>query len=117
MSKKESTTRPPADLGPEGATFWARIVSEFSLEVHHLELLHQTSIQLDRLASARKLLNAQGLFVKVRGGGLKEHPAAATERAAQRTFRALVRELGLDLEPSDGGYGRAPRLDRGAGRK
>ena len=109
-----NTPRPtppaPTDLGQDGRALWSAVLAEFEIEPHNLFTLHAIATQLDRAAEARAEIAAQGLFIPGRRGQVTENPAAGAERAALRMARTLQRELGLQLEPADSGYSRAPAL-------
>ena len=90
---------PPRHLSPASRAFWRSVVSEYVLEVHHLELLKLACQALDRCTEARAILAAEGLTIEGRFGA-KAHPAAAIERDAAVRAARLLRELGLDLAPS-----------------
>ena len=102
----------PTDLQTDGRAMWNSTVAEYSLEAHHLLVLHAACVQLDRAAEARMILAAEGLFLQGRGGKMISHPAIAVELAATRMFRSLLRELGLDISPVDDGYSRPPTLPK-----
>ena len=107
---RSTAPRPPADLGPDGQKYWNDVLAEFSLEPHHLQLLHSAAGQLDAAAEGRALILAEGQFVSVRGRTV-EHAACAAVRAAVKTFSRLQRELNLDIEPSEDNY-RPPTLPK-----
>ena len=88
---------PPPHLSPGSATWWRQVVSEFSLEPHHLRLLQSAAEAWDRMAQARDELAAHGsLTFTDNRGAIKAHPAEAIERNARIAFARLVRELDLD---------------------
>ena len=79
---------------------WRRTVDSFDLQEHHLSLLDAACKAVDRLVESRDLLDRDGLVVTDRTGGLKQHPAVAIERDSRIALARLVRDLGLDVEPS-----------------
>ena len=100
--------RPPLHLGDTGKGFWKKIVAEYEFEPHHLEILGLAAKCLDRIASARELLDSEGVVVRDRFNCPKPHPAVAVELQNKTIFARLIRELGLDL--ADPGS-RPPRIN------
>jgi len=105
------TPKLPEHLAQAGRRFFESIVDAFELEPHHRELLRQACVCLDRIDEAQRIIGRDGLLIQDRYGTAKESPAVAIELQNKRLFRALVRELGLDIEPADAGYSRPPRLN------
>jgi phage terminase small subunit len=98
---KRKNPSPPKSLGKQGRAFWVATTESYSLEdSHHLRLLENAGVALDRAASAREQLVRDGVTVKNRFGEIVAHPAANIERQSMNAFRQNIRELGLDL--SDG---------------
>lgn len=91
---------PPEGLSKPTAKWWRSVREDFNIEdAAGLALLTAAARALDRAEQARKLIDEHGVAVKDRFGQLRSNPAVAAERDAQATFRASLRELGLDLEP------------------
>ena len=88
--------RPPRHLSREAAQWWADVVAVYMLEGHHLKLLSMAAETFDRYAAARDRLNAEGVTVEGREGGMRPHPCIAIERDARSAFAALVKQLALD---------------------
>ncbi len=88
---------PPEHLSERARAWWDDVVNGYALEPHHVHLLRLACEALDRAEQARQLLEKDGLTVATAAGSVKEHPAAAVEREAARTFMRLVRELGINV--------------------
>lgn len=89
----------PASLDEAGKRFWNETLAVYDLaDPHHLRLLENCCLQLDRAAVARDTIATEGITCENRFGEVREHPAVHIERAAAQLFRQTVRELGLDLE-------------------
>jgi P27 family predicted phage terminase small subunit len=101
--KLPKNAKPPASLGRFGRKFWVETLGTYEiLDAHHLQLLENASLCLDRAASARDAIKAEGVTVKNRFGEVVAHPAANIERQSMTVFRQNLRELGLDIEaPSE----------------
>jgi len=65
-----------------------------------LALLGQAALALHRGEQARAMLAAEGLVTRDRFNQPKPHPAAVIARDAEASFRAALRDLHLDLEPT-----------------
>nr|WP_210328497.1 hypothetical protein [Mesorhizobium amorphae] len=55
-------------------------------------------------------IDADGAVLRVKGGGLKDHPALKHEIAARSLCIRTLARLGLDLEPLRSGPGRPPGM-------
>jgi P27 family predicted phage terminase small subunit len=90
----------PKHLQKEGRDFWESVLSDFNIkDGHHLKLLENACVCLDRIAQARRQIKKHGGFYKDRFNQPKEHPAHKTERDNKIIFARLLRELNLDIEP------------------
>lgn len=107
MTTKKSEHRPPAHLRPSSKRWWSAIASEYELEPQHLALLDQAAKCLDRIESAREILDRDGVVTQDRFGCAKPHPAMAVELQNKTIFARLVREIGLDVTDPDS---RPPRV-------
>jgi len=76
------------------------MAGSYDFEVHHLELLRLTCEALDRCWQARERVDEEGAYFVDRWGQPKAHPAVNVERDARLSAARLIRELGLDEEPS-----------------
>ena len=99
MAPQKEPPKPPKNLSKAAETLWKQVVSDFELELHHLNLLAEACQQLGRAEAARKLIEVEGITVADRFRQVKPHPAVDIERQAATTFQRLMRELGLDIEP------------------
>jgi len=75
-----------------------RLIKGFDFEERHLMVLSLAGQAWDRLTVIREILAVEGVRAADRFGTMKPHPLLAEERATMKTFAALLRELGLDLE-------------------
>ena len=92
--------RTPSHLrSTDARRLWSRTVSAFELSEHHLALLDAACSALDRLIDARAAINRDGITVEGRYGA-RQHPAVAIERDSRTALARLVRDLGLDVEPT-----------------
>lgn len=98
----KGTPRAPRTLHKPGRKFWkdthARLVIE---EPHHLRLLEQAGICLDRIDEAYAQIEQDGPCVRDRFNQLREHPAMKSERDNKVLFVRILRELGLDVVQQD----------------
>jgi hypothetical protein len=104
----EQPPRSPIKLGPIGQSLWDDIVSsyEFSDRASY-ETLAQACSAADRAERCREAIDADGEVVKVRGGGMRDHPLLKHEITARSFVCRTLARLGLDLEPVRG-MGRPP---------
>lgn len=98
--RRAPVPRPPAGLAAGGAALWRCVVREFALELHHLAILRAACQALDRIDEARAAIDRDGAYVIGRYGP-KSHPALAIERDSRLAMIRGLRELGLDLAPTD----------------
>lgn len=97
---------PPADLTPDAAALWHRIVSELALDSASMVVVAELCRAVDRAAAARAILAKDGLIVRSHGA-VKAHPCISIETAASACIARCYKLLGLDDEPS-GPMGRPP---------
>ena len=102
--------KPPKGLTKNAAAFWRSVNDKFVLEDHHRELLSQAAFCLARIDEAKEAIARDGVLVKDRWQQWKENPACAIEIANKRAFKAIYRELGLDIAAPNEGYDRVQRL-------
>jgi P27 family predicted phage terminase small subunit len=104
----------PAHLSEGSAAWWRSVVSDYSLEPHHLRLLQAAAEAWDRMQLAREAVASGGITFRAANGDLKANPAVAIERDARVAFARLIRELDLDADPP-AERSRPPALRRNAG--
>lgn len=92
-----SLPKPPTTLSKAGKLFWKKVIADFDLEPHHMEILKQACLCLDDLNLAEAALKEHGRYFKDRYDQWKEHPAAGDAKQLRGLFQRLVRELGLDV--------------------
>jgi phage terminase small subunit len=101
MRTKKRAPRPPADLATAGRRLWTGVLGDYELtERHHLELLRQACVCLDRAEQARAEIERLGVVVLDRWGQPRTNPACAVERDARALAIRSLAALGLDLEPA-----------------
>jgi P27 family predicted phage terminase small subunit len=102
---------PPVHLSPATQQWWRKVLRDYQLEPHHLELLTLCCEARDRAEEARKILAAEGVTFRDDRGNVRAHPANAIERDARLAVARLLRELDLDFtEAPAGRRGRPPAL-------
>ena len=99
-------------LKGDALKLWKAVTSEYELEPHTEVMLQQACDCLTRIDESKAAIKADGLFTRNHRGDLTEHPASKVEQSNRRLFKVLIRELGLDIEPADQGYSRAPAASR-----
>jgi len=107
--KHDDAPKPPDGLSEAAGTLYLSVLRDFELEPHHIVILLEACWCLTRIEQARREVAADGPFVADRFGRKFAHPGIAVELSNQRNFKALTRELGLDIEPAED-YARGPRL-------
>jgi len=93
-----TTTRAPSNLGKAGKRLWKRVVTDFALEGHHLEVLEQACRALDRCEACRVRINADGEMVFDRFDQPKAHPLLQVERDQRSLLFRAMNQLGLNAE-------------------
>jgi P27 family predicted phage terminase small subunit len=95
------TTKPPGTapkhLRKESAAFFNNVMTDYTLDEHHVILLTKACESLDRIEEAREIIKREGLTYKDRFGSPRANPAVAIERDNKISVARLFRELGLDL--------------------
>jgi len=98
MNLKTGKPEPPAHLTPPTADWWRSVVSEYTLEPHHLRLLALAAEAWDHYQQAHTILSKEGFTYEDRFGAPKTRPEVAIVRDNRLAFARLIRELGLDVE-------------------
>jgi P27 family predicted phage terminase small subunit len=88
----------PKHLQPATRAWFARVVSEWALDEHHVRLLQLAASAWDEAEAAREIIAKEGLTVRDRFKQARPHPAVAIQRDARTAFARLMRELDLDAE-------------------
>ena len=91
------TTKSPKHLHKGSAAFFNHVMSEYTLDEHHVILLTKACESLDRIEEAREIIKNDGLTYIDRFGSPRVNPAVAIERDNKIAVARLFRELGLDL--------------------
>ena len=107
-----TTNQPPQSITTDaGKALWRDVLAAYELESHHLRLLEQACLQLDRAEGFRTEVVAHGVCVKDRFDQLKTNPAVDGERQAHLALARLLRELALDFDsPAEQAGDRLPRI-------
>jgi P27 family predicted phage terminase small subunit len=91
----------PKHLASEGGEYWSQVIAEFSInDAPGLALLLTACEALDRMAEARRVIEADGAIVKDRYGQSKVHPACQLEKDSRNGFLAAMRALNLEISPT-----------------
>ncbi len=99
MKTKKLT--PPAHLADATQRWWSSVVSDWSLDDHHVRLLTLAAEAWDRASQAREAIEANGLTYEDRFGQPRSRPEVAIERDSRLAFARLLRELCLDDSTPD----------------
>ena len=89
----------PKHLSEASRTWWAVIMAEYELEVHHARLLTLAAEAWDRGVEARETVAKDGAYYLNKSEEPRSHPAVAVERDSRIAYARLVRELDLDGYP------------------
>lgn len=92
---------PPSHLAVPTRQWFSAVLAEYALEPHHVRLLTLAAEAWDRGVMAREALAEHGMTYLDRFDQPKSRPEIAVERDSRVAFARLLRELGLDLEPSN----------------
>src|SRR5262245_2788485 len=90
----------PRTLGQHGLSLWTRIQREYAVsDAGGVELLCLACEAIDRVRMLREEIARDGAVVRLRNGGVKEHPALRAEIACMSFITRTLARLGLDVEP------------------
>ena len=100
MKTKSVSPAAPEHLTAASRQWWDRVVGEYDLDASALRLLVLACEAWDRCASAREVLDREGVVYIDRFDAPRTRPEVAIERDSRLAFLRLVRALGLS---DDGG--------------
>jgi hypothetical protein len=103
---------PPKGLSANSRAWWQELTAKFVLESHHLALLSQAALAMDRCERARKVLKAEDEYYVDLRGVRRAHPALAVLNQSAMLLAKLTRQLDLDTEPAPESHRRMPQLGR-----
>jgi hypothetical protein len=90
--------KPPANLGPAGATLWRSIMAEYDIaDAGGQALLEQAASAYDRAERLRIEIDRDGEVVRGRTG-MREHPGLKIELASRSFVCRTLQRLGINLE-------------------
>jgi phage terminase small subunit len=101
--------KPPKHLRPATKAWFSSVLTEYSLEPHHVRLLTLAAESWDRCCESREALAEHGLTFIDRYGSPRARPEASIESQSRIAFARLCRELDLDVDPPSSGK-RPPAL-------
>ena len=96
---KKYRPRKPAGLEGSGLKFWNKVIEDFDLDHHEVELLAQLCKTLNRIDELDAIADAEGLIIDS-PQGKKAHPAAVESRQMRMVFNQLAKTLrfpGVDV--------------------
>ena len=96
---KKYRPRKPAGLDGSGLKFWNKVIEDFDLDHHEVELLAQLCKTLNRIDELDKIADREGLIIES-PHGKKAHPAAVESRQMRMVFNQLAKTLrfpGVDV--------------------
>ena len=94
--------KPPEFLKKNGKKLWRDVLKDYAIhENHALTLLSEACSCIDRITECKEQIDKDGAFFKDRWSQFKEHPAAKSERDQKTLLARLLRELCLDIQPTD----------------
>jgi phage terminase small subunit len=99
LKKQNAVPQPPKHLRVDTKRFYASIVNEFALDLHHIRLLTKACEAFDRAEEAREAIAKFGMVYENRFGNPVARPECGIERDSRLAFARLIREIGLDVSP------------------
>jgi hypothetical protein len=117
-TSKPNPLAPRPELGEAGRRLWGDVHSDFEiLDAGGLEMLHQICSAADRASEyAETITRDGGPAVRVKGGGIREHPLVRHELAARSFVVRSLHRLGLDVVAPRTEIGRPAGAYRGEDR-
>ena len=109
--------KPPSYLRVATQKWFTNVVTEYSLEEHHVRILTLACQAWDRVAQAREALTKHGMVYTDRFGQPHARPEIGVERDGRIAFARLIRELALDVDGPSEGYSRTTAIQPGAHRR
>jgi hypothetical protein len=101
--------KPPANLGPAGASLWRSIMAEYDVaDAGGQALLEQAASAYDRAERLRIEIDRDGEIVRGRTG-MREHPGLKIELASRSFVCRTLQRLGINLEAVRPASGARPK--------
>jgi P27 family predicted phage terminase small subunit len=108
---------PPATLGEAGRRLWADIHGDYIVtDAAGLEMLAQICAEADRVAQCAEVIARDGPTIRMKNGGIRDHPLLRHEVQGRAFICKALRGLGLDIIPARTEIGRPNGSYRGADR-
>lgn len=96
----EATLTPPRKLAGHGLALWNSILAEYMIDdVAGREMLALACAALDTAEACAAQVAADGVVIRTKGGGIREHPSIRGELANRSFVVRTLSKLGLDVEP------------------
>jgi hypothetical protein len=91
---------PPRPLGEHGAALWRSINLEYAItDIGGIEMAALACAALDRAEACRQEIDTAGEVIRIKGGGMREHPLLKIELSNRAFVVRTLQKLGLDAEP------------------
>ena len=100
--------QPPSDLRRSGRALWRAVLTEFDLDEHERQLLHETCRTRDLCDRLQTVLDNEGVMSES-SQGARVHPAAVELRQQRVVLARLLAALNVPSGEEDIGTRRAPR--------
>lgn len=84
--------RKPAGLDGSGLKFWNKVIEDFDLDHHEVELLAQLCRTLNRIDELDAIADREGLIIDS-PHGKKAHPATVEARQMRAVFTQMAKAL------------------------
>jgi hypothetical protein len=105
---------PPAGLKEAGRDLWARVHKDFVVEgANGLETLFQVCSAADRAHECGEVISREGAAVRIKGGGVKEHPLLRCELQTRAFIVRTLARMGFDIVMPRAEVGRPASAYRG----